>query len=367
MQDDVKICLIKAAMRVGGAEKQIVLLANNLPSEKYKVFLLCETMSPVISEMLTPNIAVVLIEAKSILGRLKEIRRFIKKSKIDIIHSFDFRSSITSFGAAFWSNMKFIDGSIRSAPSKYILQTERAFGFQRYKLLFFTFLNIPIISNSQAGLVSYNLVRYRNSMVIPNAYLESKAELRNVLKLPGDRRVVMVANMRWKKDFKTFIKAIPIVIKDYPETWFFFIGDGPDVQNYKQLTADLMVDKNCVFTGNISNVAAYLDQMDICVLCNNVSGEGQSNSIMEYMEKSKPVIATDMGGNPELIINNLNGFLINEKDHNALANKIIYLFENEDKAVKMGQEGRRKLLENHSNTKFINRYENLYSLMLGEK
>jgi glycosyltransferase involved in cell wall biosynthesis len=81
---------------------------------------------------------------------------------------------------------------------------------------------------------------------------------------------------------------------------------------------------------------------------------------MEYMAAELPVIATNAGGTPELVKDNISGFLVPTFDENVVAEKILYLFHNQNKAKEMGKAGRKIIEKDFSQEKMVNSYKRLY-------
>ena len=105
--------------------------------------------------------------------------------------------------------------------------------------------------------------------------------------------------------------------------------------------------------------------MGILATNNDINQEGISNSIMEYMALKKPVIATAGGGTNELVLNNITGFLINQKTPQEMQEKIEFLLDNQDIAERMGQKGKERIQQEFNIEKMTNSYLDIYN-KLGE-
>ena len=113
------------------------------------------------------------------------------------------------------------------------------------------------------------------------------------------------------------------------------------------------------------NIDTYFKEADIYLSTSLY--EGLSNSIMEAMSFSIPVIATNVGDNYRLIDNNKTGFLVAVHDHQAISDKMYYLISHPEKLKQYGKFGYMKLYENYSFEKFSNRYIQLLEELNGEK
>lgn len=367
LKNKINILLYKNSIKVGGAEKQLLLLSNNLPKSIFTVYVAAYEADERLMRKLSKVVEFLKLPGRKTWKNVFSITKFIRKNSIDICHTWDFRSSIVGFLSTRFTKARFIDGSIRSAPSKKMFKKLFALKLQKIMVKIHSLLRIHIVSNSYAGLRSYGIHNYNKAAVIYNGF--KKEEIADLSKSETSKNVnvCMAANMRWKKDFLTFIKAGLEILKVKQDVKFYLIGDGQDKQKYIDFLKENQFKNNFTFTGFVDNAIEYIDKMDICVLCNDISGEGLSNSIMEYMSCKKPVIATGMGGNPELIIDKKTGFLIKEKDHLELSSKILYLTEKPEERKIMGKKGYVRLFELCGIEKMINKYENLYEKVLGNE
>ncbi|MFW5721198.1 MAG: glycosyltransferase, partial [Bacteroidota bacterium] len=218
------------------------------------------------------------------------------------------------------------------------------------------------------GLIVNNLLKNKKGIVIHNgidinhfdlqANIQySKLDLINEFKC----KIVMVGRFYKAKDYQTFIKAAKIVFKKTNNTAIVCIGNGPGKEHAEKQANDLL-NKNIFFLGNRKDIPAFLKIMDIGVLLNNINvhAEGISNAIMEYMAAGLPVIATNAGGTPELVKDGLSGFLVPAFDENLVAEKILYLINNPDKAREMGKRGRERIKNEFSIASFTSNYLTLY-------
>lgn len=137
------------------------------------------------------------------------------------------------------------------------------------------------------------------------------------------------------------------------------VGDGPERSRLQSLTQELGLDKQVIFTGMSSHVNQLLCMMDIYIQPSHF--EGVPNAVLEAMAAGKAVIATDVGGVPEVVVHKKTGILVPPKDHLALAKEIQTLYMNRDLCQSMGQEGRRMAALKFSIEKMVTDYESLFS------
>ena len=99
-------------------------------------------------------------------------------------------------------------------------------------------------------------------------------------------------------------------------------------------------------------------------------GEGIPNAVMEYMALGKPVIATDAGGTKELVVDKVTGFLLKENNPDEIIEKILYLINNPDVAMKMGEEGKKRIVrivKEFNLDKMTKEYVELYEQVRGKR
>ena len=173
----------------------------------------------------------------------------------------------------------------------------------------------------------------------------------------------MAASYMDRKDYTTYIKAAKEVLKQTEEITFICVGDG-DYSKYEQLIEPENKDK-ILLLGWQQDVESIVNIFDIGVL--STFTEGISNAILEYMALSKPVIATDGGGTKELIIHGVTGFLIDEKSHSQLTNKILYFIKNENDRINFGKMGRQRIEKEFSIEKMITKFSNTYEEVITKR
>lgn len=353
------VCLIKNSLLVGGAEKQLVLIANNLVNQGFQVHILFKNSEATIIQQINNKVKIKSFN-NSNLKNIIFIYKYVKNNNIEIIHSWDLISSYFGFITSIFTSAKFINGSIRSAPEKISFKRNKVLRRQKYFARTCNRIGTTLISNSKAGLKSYGIKEGKKAFVLLNGYEPPVIQDSNndpTKKL----NIIMVANMRWKKDFRTLIIAGLIICENYTNINYYLVGDGPDQYKYKEMLKNNLYEDRFIFTGNVDKPSEYIQKSDIGLLINDGGGEGISNSIMEYMAQKKPVIATNIGGNPELVIHNKTGFLINPRDVNDLVYRLSELINKPGLRKEMGEEGSKYLKENFSVDKMTTSLIEIYN------
>lgn len=348
----MRILFIIESLKCGGKERRIIELLKEMSLE-YDIQLILMSEEIHYNEVYDLDIKIYKFK-RNIFSDFLILRRFkiiLDNFQPNIVNCWDNIAAIHFVLICNFKKITFINSMITSAPSKIPHFSKLYF----INLFLFKFSDI-ILSNSQAGLISYN-APLKKSCVIRNGFnferlkiLESKKEVKSKLEIGNSKIIGMVASFSEKKDYETFIKAANLILKIKKDIVFVAIGDGPLLKHTKSLVKSEM-QSNFRFLGKIDNVESYINIFDIAVL--STYSEGISNSILEYMSLSKPVIATDGGGTNELVINNQTGFLIEPRNHKKLSQKIIYLLNNNKMSIEMGLKGRRRIENEFSINKMI--------------
>ena len=173
-------------------------------------------------------------------------------------------------------------------------------------------------------------------------------------------KIICLSNLIPYKNHKFLLNTLSKIKK--ANKWeLILVGSGKveQINKIKKQIIELKIKNSVKLYGSKTNVDFYLNQADIGVLVSNE--EGFSNTILEYMSFSLPVIATDVGGNSEAIADNDSGFLIKPNDIDQLKEKIEILLEKKRTRILMGRKGliRAKSLFNLNKASII--YKNLYN------
>lgn len=197
--------------------------------------------------------------------------------------------------------------------------------------------------------------------------LISKEEAKRRLGVSPETPVVgMVSNLRPVKRLHIFLESAVIILRRFPETRFFIVGEGPQRRELESLVRRLGLTDSVVFAGGTAEVAAYLSAFDVGVLSS--SSEGFSNSILEYMLAGLPVVATRVGGNPEIIRYGENGYLVPPGDPRSLADKIILLLGEKGRRTTLGEKARSTVTEHFSLARMVAEFEECFlKLCAGEQ
>ncbi len=185
----------------------------------------------------------------------------------------------------------------------------------------------------------------------------------------GFIRIVTTGRLVEKKGIEYCIRAVAQVAQIYPNIEYNILGDGPLRPSLEQLIQDLDIGQQVKLLGwqQQKEIIQILDQSHLCLATSVTSESGDQdapvNTLKEAMAMGLPVISTIHGGIPELVEDGVSGFLVPERDVEAIAQKLIFLIQHPEQWVQMGQAGRAKVEELYDmqklNDELVEIYENL--------
>jgi len=147
-----------------------------------------------------------------------------------------------------------------------------------------------------------------------------------------------------------------------PEAAFLLAGEGELKDSLRALATEFGIQNSTYFLGRCEKIAELLGVSEICVLSSKA--EGFSNSILEYMAAGRPVVATNVGGASESIVEGETGYLVTSGDDEAMSARLISLLREPQKAKAMGEAGKRLVARKFSCEAQVAQTEELYNRLL---
>jgi glycosyltransferase involved in cell wall biosynthesis len=192
---------------------------------------------------------------------------------------------------------------------------------------------------------------------------------KEILGIPADHKVVgNVAHIRPEKGHDCLLRAAKIVLDSCPDVTFVIVGGekmNGDISRLEELATGLGIRKRVIFTGFRQNVFDIMHTFDLFVLSSLY--EGLPMALLEAMSMGKPAVAPQVGGIPEVINDGLNGFLVQPKNPEALAERILQLLQDHVLYNKMSQNAAQVVRERFSIQEMVRRVEQVYSDVLNHR
>lgn len=184
---------------------------------------------------------------------------------------------------------------------------------------------------------------------------------------------IVVGVLGGVKKFKghvEFLEMAKILAQTHDDVKFLIVGGGyksrgDEYFDYiKKLNIEKGLERKVIFTGFIKNIAMILPAFDIAILPSYT--EGCSNVLLEYMAAGKPVVATDVGGNPELLVDGVTGFIVPSQNACILAEKVDVLLYSSNDRQKMGKKGLDRIEEFFDINKVIDGEMKYYEKLISQ-
>lgn len=281
---------------------------------------------------------------------LLRIFRLLRREKPDIVHTHTSKAGLLGRLAAKLARVP----SIIHTPHGHVffgyfgaLKTKMFILFEKLASRI-TDRIIALTPREKADYLSYKVTGEDRLVVIPSgielhkyqpAPREERFKLRIELGIPEHSVVAGTAGRLVPvKGPALLLQAFKQVISEHPDTCLVFAGDGPLRKSLEKNAVDMGLAKKIVFTGWRDDMARILSVFDI--FCLPSLNEGMGRVLVEAMALGKPVVASEVGGIPDLISPGKNGFLVPPRNPGELARQIIFLIENREEREKMGRVGK---------------------------
>lgn len=216
--------------------------------------------------------------------------------------------------------------------------------------------NLP----SEKVLTINNGIDIRNFQILHPALRE---DIRRDLGIPDNSVVIgSVGRLQKVKGYSKLLSAMQIVNKSYPEVYLVIVGEGDQRKALEQQALLQGLTKNVVFTGLRLDIPKVLMAFDMFALASET--EGFPNAILEAMAAGLPVVATDVGGVPELILDKQTGFLVKSGDIRALAQALTSLINDPHLRHQLAKAGQRRIAQHFTIDQTIQKTVSLYDQLL---
>jgi glycosyltransferase involved in cell wall biosynthesis len=174
--------------------------------------------------------------------------------------------------------------------------------------------------------------------------------------LPPDPVITVVGNLRRVKRHDLFLHALAIARRERPDLAAVLVGDGPERPRLEALAARLGLLPVTTFAGQVSDVGAYLRRTRVVALTSE--REGMPNAVLEAMAAGRLVVATNVGGVPELIHHGRDGWLTSSRPE-EIARALVHALKPGAEREEVAREARRQA-ERHSWSLVVGRTEEIY-------
>ncbi len=362
----------------GGAERQLVELARGLDKKRFRALVVTLYPGQPLERELVGQDGVRLLtldrRGKLDFTILLPLLRLLRRKDVHVVQPF--LSPATFFGLA--------AALLARTPVKVVTERcgirldtgpgENIYRFVEDRLTRFADV---AVANSEAGrdfLVSRGIPAQKTRVIYnglsSDRVTTNEGEIsaaKTDLGIPTTAPVIgMVASLTPAKDYATFLKSAAIIRESSPAARFLVVGDGPLRGELLELARQLGLGESAVFAGYQPRVAPFIGGFDVAVL-SSCDYEGCSNYLLETMGLNRPVVATDIGGNRELVRDGETGFLVRPRDPRALADAVLALLRDPALASRLSSAAGERLRVSFSVPAMVRQYERLYEQLLEGK
>lgn len=364
----LKLSYVINNLNVGGAEKLLLSTVKKLDKTAFDITVFSMLSGNQLAhefEAAGANVVYLDMTSKRDLTGLLKLYRSFKKNKFDIVHTHLIEADIFGRYAAIFAGIPIIVSTEHSInawkknptrlKSKLRLILDRI-AAQRSNAI------VAVSQKVKDHLVMYEQIPAKKIVVIMNGVEIVKAPKSLPRKNSTNIVIGSVGRLFEEKGYEFLLKAYGRVRESIPNLSLRIAGDGPSEQVLKKLAADLGIGPNVEFLGSIDDIPGFLNQIDIFVLSS--LREGIPLSLLEAMSFGKPVIATSVGGVPEVIEDGKDGLLVESKSITQLHDAIIQLIKNERRGEILGTNARLKIVKDFDLCRTVMNLSSLYERLI---
>jgi glycosyltransferase involved in cell wall biosynthesis len=355
-----------------GAENSLLHLATHLDRSLFFPVFMCPSIGDFPKRLREKGISVIHHEfgANSQILRLMrtlvDLRKVIREQRIALLHANGPQTNVPAGIIGRFLGLSVI-WHTRNCLRQGMIDIDRMTGF----------LPDRIICNSEAvrsrflgGRVEKKTVTILNSIDLSDYDTSISGEsVRDLWGIPRTAKVVgIVGRLGHEKGHQTLIQALGRLKQKFPDLWLLVVGghvfeeDSGLPDSLKKMVKDLGVENRVVFTGHQDHVQPFYAALDVFILATDLEACGRV--LFEAMAMGKPVIGTGNGGTPEIVVDRVTGLLFPYGDVEALSERIAWLLERPAEMARMGISGRRRVEENFTIERYMEKTQKVYLELL---
>jgi glycosyltransferase involved in cell wall biosynthesis len=347
----IKVLHIIGGGEFGGAEQHLLTLIKHLNISEFEVHIACLFSEPLASLVKNEGFPVHIftMNSKLDLKPITQLASLIKREGFHIVHTHGVRANLIGRLAAKKAGTGIVVTTVHSVLAfDYKHWLDRWLNRLSEKLTggitvrYITVCEVLAGHLIREGIPVDRIVTIHNGLEI-NKYNPDNTDglkVRQEYGIAENAKVIgIVARLHHVKGHLFLLQALARTVKDFPSLVLLIVGTGPDKPELETMTQKLGLEGNVIFTGFRKDIPDVISVLDFLVLPS--LSEGLSLTIMEGMAMQKPVLATAVGGTPEIITSGIDGLLVASADTNALAEGMCHLLRDQKKVREMGLAARK--------------------------
>ena len=368
MNKRIRVAHVVHQLDVGGLERVVINLIKNLPRDQWEASLYTlREGGQLVHELREDGFPVHHLNKKDGVNYklFFRIAGLFKQEKVDIVHCHNFGALL--YGSV-GSRLARTSGTVYTAHGIY--SSERL-GRLKFARLLPVDRILAVSADSREAMLAHGSMAPDAVETLPNGIdttlfgaKADSSELRAELGLPLDAPVFgIVARLSPEKMHSVLLDAMALLIKRVPNAVLVIVGDGDIRADLEKHAAEIDVTSNVSFLGVRSDVHRLLQALDVFVLSSRA--EGLSLTLLEAAAAGLPIVATDVGGNSEVVVDGQTGILVEPNNPSALAAAMERIATDPERGRSMGELGRARVNEFYSLDAMVKRYEAVYYDVLG--
>ncbi|HTS27234.1 MAG TPA: glycosyltransferase [Bryobacteraceae bacterium] len=370
----IRLLQMLTNFHIGGTERQVANLALGIDSSHFDLHIAClRNSGELLAELETlevprPEFRIGPLYSPKTFWQGIRLARYVRRNLIQIVHSYGFYPNVFTVPVARIAGASIVVASIRDTGDL-LTPLQRRLLKMVCRLADCVLVNAEAIRESliRQGYDPNHIVVIRNGITVPRSERKRRgALLRRELGLPLSARLVGVfSRLNRMKGVDYFLDAAAMVAAESPDVCFLVVGDGVIRTELEDQARRLGLDRRIGFAGFRNDVPDLLSEAAVSVLPS--LSEGISNTLLESMAAGTPVIATRVGGNPEVVEDEVSGLLVPPRDSAALAAAMSRLLADRELAIRLGRAGAQRVSDLFSIEHSVHQTEELYQQLIDAK
>ena len=340
----IRVVEVLATGTSGGAQEHLFGLLGRLDPERFDASVVSLSGGSAARKLGRAGFSVTLIDEPDDAAAVTALAAHLAKVRPDVVHTHMYRADVigtkavlaaTSAGSA----RPFLVSTVHSSRVRSVADREtlRALTPEIDQLIAVSKSIVAKIADERPGLAPVRLI-YNGVDLARYDHQEPPGELRDAYGIePGSQVVGVVARLEPEKGHETLIDAWPGVLHAVPDAYLMVVGEGSMRDVLEHRASANRVAHRVVFSGRRDDIPAVTAAFDVAVLPSH--REAQGLSILEAMALSRPVVASDVGGIPEMIEDGVTGLLVPHDQPEALAAAIVRLLKDRPYAATIAKAG----------------------------
>lgn len=350
----------------GGLQQVVVNICKSINREKFDVSVLClralGAYVPAVEKIGVKVHSIPKNRAAVDYFSFLKVAKVFRREKVEIIHTHNTQPLIDGTLGALLAGVKTIvhTDHARAFPDKRrYMFAERCMAQLVYKI-------VGVSDHTTANLRRYERIPLKKLITIPNGIdgrkyqvsIDKKRKRKELGILHKGPIIGLGVRIVEQKGIIYLLQAMPVILKRFPDLSLVLAGDGPLVEDLKQVARELNISNHVFFIGSRLDMPELLKLFDLYVLPS--LWEGLPMVLLEAMAAGCPIVATDVGGNAQAITDGSNGLLLKPAEPDALSSAIISVLLDGAKRKRFAEVGLKRFQDSFSADTMTKQYEQIY-------